>query len=256
MTDDELALESARGRMIGMISVLTVAMYSGFILTSYFALKSGAGGNNAEHLKTIYEHKGAFIMSGLFFSVGSILVAGVLVHILLAGRSRSKLVPKISLYAAVGGPVLAAVIFPAYVIAQVSAANKFADAAVHSNDVATKLLDSGFLHFTTTAYLFAQMVVAIAWVMTGVFGMRVGLLTRLVGIVAIAIGAANILAPPFAALLQVFWIGAMAIQLLGESSQTPPAWKLGRPVPWSEVAAVGRASFEDPQDFEKPSKGE
>jgi hypothetical protein len=84
--------------------------------------------------------------------------------------------------------------------------------------------------------------------------MRVGLLTRLVGSVAVAIGAASILAPPFAALLQVFWIGAMAIMLLGESAQTPPAWKLGRPVSWREVAATGASQHEDPKDFEKPGE--
>jgi hypothetical protein len=55
-------------------------------------------------------------------------------------------------------------------------------------------------------------------------------------------------------LLQVFWIGAMAIMLLGESAQTPPAWKLGRPVSWREVAATGASQHEDPKDFEKPGE--
>jgi hypothetical protein len=254
MTDHELALEKARGKMVGMLSVLTVAMFSGFILTSYFALKDAASGTNAEHLAAVYEHKVAYIMSGLFLAVGSVLVAGVLTHIILAARARTRVVPKLALFVSVGGPVLAAIVFPAYVLAQVSAASDFADAAQHTNAVATQLMDSGFLRFTTTAYLFAQLLVAIAWVMTGVFGMRVGLLTRLVGSVAVAIGAASILAPPFAALLQVFWIGAMAIMLLGESAQTPPAWKLGRPVSWREVAATGASQHEDPKDFEKPGE--
>ena len=87
--------------------------------------------------------------------------------------------------------------------------------------------------------------------MAGVYGMRLGLLTRLVGAVAIAIGFASVIAPPLAALLQVFWISAFAIMLLGEGPQTPPAWKLGRPVSWREVAETGAQPTADKEQLEE-----
>ncbi|MBJ7354649.1 MAG: hypothetical protein JHC98_07470 [Thermoleophilaceae bacterium] len=253
MTDDELTVERARARMVGLASVLTVAMFSGFIFTTWLALKDSSGGTNAKKLEAIADHKLAFVFSSFFFSIASLLVAAVLVHLILAARSRSTLVPKLALYAAIAGPVLAAIVYPAYTLAQVSAANKFADAPAQTAKVAQDLLNSNTIEFTTTLYLFAQLLVAIAWVMTGMYCMRLGLLTRLVGSVAIAIGLANLIAPPLAALLQVFWIGSIAIMLLGEGPQTPPAWKLGRPVTWREVAALGASgpASESPSDFKK-----
>lgn len=251
MTEEELTVEAARSRLVGLASVLTVAMFSAFILTSWFALKDASTGDQAKHLAAVYEHKLPYILSGFFLSIGSLLVAGVLTHIILAARSRSQLVPKVALYLAIAGPVIVALVFPAYTLAQVSAAKDFADAAQQTLAEAKKLSDSGAIKVTGNAYYFGQLLIAVAWVMTGIYGMRIGLVTRLVGAVAIAIGIANVIAPPFAALLQVFWIGAFAIMLLGESGQIPPAWKLGRPVPWSEVAAMGHAPQEDPNDFNK-----
>lgn len=252
MTDEELMLEGARGRLVGRASVLTVAMFSGFIFTTWLALRDASGGTNQQKLEAIADHKLAFIFSSFFFSIASLLVATVLVHLILAARSRSSAVPKVALYVAIAGPVLAALVYPAYTLAQVSAANKFVDAPAQTAAVAKDLLDSDAIQFTTTLYLFAQLLVAIAWVMTGVYSMRLGLLTRLVGSVAIAIGLANLIAPPLAALLQVFWIGAVAIMLLGDGPQTPPAWKLGRPVTWREVAAAGASGVEEnPSDFNK-----
>jgi hypothetical protein len=254
MTDDELRIEQARGRGVGLASVLTVAMFSAFIITSWLALRDASGGGNARRLIAIHEHKLPYVLSSFFLAVGSLLVAAMLAHIILAARSRSALVPKVALFATIAGPVLAAVVFPAFTLAQVSAAADFAAGAAHGEALARDLLGSTAIQVTTFLYMFAQAVVASAWVMTGIYGMRIGLLTRLVGSVAIAIGIANVIAPPFAALLSVFWIGAMAITLLGESAQTPPAWKLGRSVPWREVAAIAAAQGEDPADFEKPAQ--
>lgn len=253
MTDDELTIEHARARMVGLASVLTVAMFSGFIFTTWLALRDSSGGTNDKKLEAITDHKLAFIFSSFFFSIASLLVAAVLVHLILAARSRSRLVPSVALYVSIAGPVLAAVVYPIYTLAQVSAANKFADSSAQTAKLATDLLDSNSIQLSTTLYLFAQLLVAVAWVMTGMYCMRLGLLTRLVGSVAIAIGLANLIAPPLAALLQIFWIGAVAIMLLGEGPQTPPAWKLGRPVTWREVAAAGASgvSSENPSDFNK-----
>jgi hypothetical protein len=250
MTDEELQLEKARGRSVGLGAVLAVVLYSGFILTTYITVKAANGGGQARQLAAIHAHKIVYIFSGFFFAVASLMVAGVLLHLLLAARSRSRLVPKLAIYAAVVGPVLVALIYPVYTLAQASAAKKFVEGAVHTDAVAKHLSSSGLVEASTTVFRFALLVMALAWVMAGVYSMRVGLLTRLVAAVAIAIGVANFVAPPLAALLQIFWLGAVAIMFLGESDQTPPAWKLGRPVPWSEVNAA-QAAGEDPADFEK-----
>ena len=247
MTDQELEVEAARSRMVALASVLTVAMFSAFIFTTWLSLRDASGGTNEKKLETIIDNKLPYVLSSFFLAIASLLVAFVLVHLVLAARSRSTAVPKFTLIIAIAGPVLAALVYPIYTLAQVSAANKFVDAPVQTAQVATDLLNSGAVDFSTVLYQVAQLLVAIAWVMVGVHCMRLGLLTRLVGSVAIAIGIANMIAPPLAALLQVFWIGALAIMLIGDGPNTPPAWKLGRPVSWREVAETAAADADKDQ---------
>lgn len=251
MTDDELVVEKARGRMVGMVSVIAVTLYTAFYLTSYFALKDSEGTGNERLLSAAHDQKMLFILAGFFFAIGVLLSGGIISHLLLSARSRSALVPKVATYITLAGPAIYAIAYPIFTLAIIAAGKKFADSPQQTLAVANELTQSGSVKFGRSLEEFARLLVAIAWVMTGVYTMRVGLLTRLVGFVAVGIGALFLFAPTFSAFIQIFWIGAVAIQLLGDSAQTPPAWKLGRPVPWSEVAAMGRSISEDPKDFNK-----
>lgn len=253
MTDEMLALENARSRTVGLVSVMTVALFSCFILCSYFALKGATTSDAVKYLTAISEHKLLFILAGLFFSMATLFVAVLLTHVLFAVRQRTSRMAKFPLYVAIAGPILVALIYPVYTLFNVAAANDLVSAAHPTAEMAKDLASSSAIQVTRSVWVVGQILLTAAWVMTGIYGMRVGLLTRMMGFFAIAIGAANFIAPPFAALLQIFWIGAVAILLIGESAQTPPAWKLGRPVPWSEVDAMRRevGTDEDPSDFNK-----
>ncbi len=252
MTDEALAAEEARGRTVGLVSVATVALFSAFILCSYFALKDAQTGNNAKYLTEISQNKGLYIASGFAFAVANLLIALVLTHVLFAARQRSERVPRFPLYVAIFGPLIVAVIYPAYTLANVVAAGDFVDAVNQTAEFARQQANTSAIELTRGIWLVGQGLLTFAWLTTGLFGMRVGLLTRMVGTFAMAIGIANFIAPPFAALLQVFWVGAMAIMLIGESAQVPPAWKLGRPVPWREVDAMrAAAASEDTPDADE-----
>jgi hypothetical protein len=64
--------------------------------------------------------------------------------------------------------------------------------------------------------------------------MRVGLLTRFMGVLGIICGALIVL-PILSPLpiVQTFWLGAMALLLLGRwRSGVPPAWRTGEAQPW------------------------
>lgn len=240
MSEAELAQESERSRSVGLISVITVAMFSAFVVCQFFALKDASGGGSVAYLKTIEENKLIYILAGFFFSVATLFVAVALTHVLFAARTRTTRVPKLPLYMAVAGPVLVALVYPVYTLGYVSAASDFAASAQGGVELAKDLSGSTLITVASGAWRLGQAMLVVAWVAMGIYAMRLGLLTRMMGAFAIAIGVATLIAPPLAALLQVFWIGALAIMLLGESAQIPPAWKLGRPVPWSEVDAMRR----------------
>jgi hypothetical protein len=64
--------------------------------------------------------------------------------------------------------------------------------------------------------------------------MRVGLLTRFMGVLGVICGALIVL-PILSPLpiVQTFWLGAMALLLLGRwPNGVPPAWEAGEARPW------------------------
>ena len=151
MTDEELQIESARSRLVGLASVLAVAMFSAFIFLTWLSMRDASGGTNAKKLATIAENKLPFIASGFCFAIAAVLVSAVLVHLILAARSRSTSVPKIALYLAIGGPVLSALDLP-----RLHAHAGFSGEQVRrrlgpDGAAATDLLGSGANQVTTSA---------------------------------------------------------------------------------------------------------
>ena len=79
--------------------------------------------------------------------------------------------------------------------------------------------------------------------------MRVGLLTRFMGVLGIICGALIVL-PILSPLpiVQTFWLGAMAVLLAGRwPNGLPPAWETGEAVAWpsqSEVREARRKQME------------
>ncbi|MGB0872046.1 MAG: hypothetical protein ACPGYP_02800 [Solirubrobacterales bacterium] len=240
MTDEELVIENSRGRVVGVISVVTVAAMSAYFFCLWLVQKDRAAKpDQATDLVLISDNSGFFILAFFFLAVGSLLLAPVLLHLALAIRSRVPKAPRLIPILAVVGPVAVAIALPAFTFVQVSVANDFADGTIKTVAEATRLAQSDALDFTRYIYLVAQLVLAVAWAMVGVFSVRVGLLTKVVGYVAVAIGLASVIAAPLAAILSVFWIGAVSIMLLGRGSQRPPAWAFGRAVSWREIAEKG-----------------
>ena len=237
---EELLGEEARSRAVGIVSMLTVFCLSFSFFALYMVQRDAVkNGGDVAALLLIDAQKGWYIASYFFLAVGSLLVGSILVHILVAARTRTTAIPKFAPYLAIVGPVLVAIALPAFTLVQVGIAGDFAAGSVQTVAEAKRLLNGTAFEVTTALYRVALLLFATAWVMTGVYGMRTGLLTRLIGVVAIAIGAANVFAPPLAAIIQVFWIGSVSIMLMSKGGNKPPAWVLGRAVSWSEVQSTG-----------------
>lgn len=96
--------------------------------------------------------------------------------------------------------------------------------------------------FNSTAGVIAQVIgtaaelgLAFVFIMLGLNAMRVGLLTRFMGILAIISGVLFVI-PVFGAglpVVQAFWLIALAFILSGRNpAGLPPAWETGTAVPW------------------------
>lgn len=254
MSNDDLAVEAERSRAVAMLSVGTVIALFAAVFCFWLSAKDSAKADTnatVAQLVSINEHKGLYIFAFFMFAISTLLIAPVFAHLALAVRARVATTPKYLLIAAIAGPLIAAAALPAYMVAQVAAAGDFANAAVHTTAEANKLLDGTGIQITTWFFRIGQVAFGVTWALIGIAAMRAGLLTRLFGYVAVAIGVANVVGPPLAALISVFWVGAVAIMLLGKSVHVPPAWVMGRAVPWSEVAAIRASELENPDELEK-----
>jgi hypothetical protein len=89
--------------------------------------------------------------------------------------------------------------------------------------------------------LVGVLLLAMAFVLVSLNAMRVGLLTRFLGYLGMAAGAASLLlfgSPP-ALLVEIFWLIAIAYMLSGRwTAGEPEAWARGEAVPWPSAADV------------------
>lgn len=82
------------------------------------------------------------------------------------------------------------------------------------------------------------------WIsITSLEAMRVGLLTRFLGVFGIGAGLASAVGIPVAPALFIAWIGSVAVLAVGYwPGGRPPAWDAGRAVPWDEADALERSA--------------
>lgn len=240
MSDDELASEDARGRIVAFVSIGIVACMSASFFFLWLVQKNAERGSELnDRLLLLNEHAGSYIAAQFFLAVGILLTSAILLHLAMAISQRVPSTPRALTIACIAGPAAIAIVLPAFTLLEISVAKDFADGANQTLKQAEELRGGVAFSIVQFAYLFGTLFYAVAWMMVGIFSVRTGLLTRLVGYTAVAIGLANVIAPPLAGIVTVFWVGAVTIMLLSRGGQKPPAWVLGRPVPWSEVAAKG-----------------
>jgi hypothetical protein len=97
--------------------------------------------------------------------------------------------------------------------------------------------------------LAARLGLIIGMVYISLQALRAGLLTRFMGSLGIALGAAVLLIPPvvfFAAVIWAFFLGYLGLLFLGRlPAGRPPAWETGEAIPWQrpgEEPPPGRSS--------------
>jgi hypothetical protein len=106
--------------------------------------------------------------------------------------------------------------------------------SVQTNAAAKHIVDTGGLKISAGAMLAGQLALGFAFVIISLNAMRVGLLTRFMGVLGIIVGVLFVI--PIGSpvpVVQAFWLGALAYLLSGHwPSGVPPAWASGRAEPW------------------------
>lgn len=256
MGEDELAAERAQMRVVAWASFIAAAcliVAVGLYVMVFADAVKDAGTSRADldvaHLTAVHEHNAQWIMYGLFTAVAFAMIAVVLGFLATAARRRQPELPKIIAQVAYGGPALVAVAAPLTVIAWIVAANDFITSTAGAHAAAAAAFDQALPLVTNYVAMFANIVAAVAWLAIGLYCRRVGVITRLVGGVALTIAVVSLFmvaSPPVLSyVLQFFWMVAVGVMLLASPQTQPPAWNLGTVVSWNEVRAARDAALYD-----------
>jgi hypothetical protein len=199
------------------------------------------------------DHAAALIGSGIVTALGMLGLAWAVTFLAVATRARRPEFIRLAVYITLVGGVLFAIASVLQEVATVLAVQDFLDGP-RTVDAAR---DSGATSLLITASLLGQ--IGPLCVVAGLFlvslnAMRVGLLTRFLGILGVVGAVLTVLPLIPLPLVQTFWLLAVGMLLLN-TRQLPPAWRTGQAEPWPtamEAAQRRRAAEERKQGIRRP----
>ncbi|MBI5310445.1 MAG: hypothetical protein HZB14_05400 [Actinobacteria bacterium] len=246
LSAEEVAAEAARGRIASLFALGAVLCTSGSMIAAQSMLKDATEVDNwAERLVLFHDNKSAMVIAAILFAVATGLTLPVLLHLATAIRARRPTLPRIVIHLSIAGPLLMALAIPAAALLYTSAANDFAAGTVKTIAEAKRLSQNDGVTAAMIALQAGSIAAGFAWVMIGVYGMRSGLLTRMVGWFTVVVGVITAMItslsfatnsiPSLVELIRVFVLGAIAVMLVGAPEKRPPAWREGRAIPWPKI---------------------
>ena len=259
MTPDEILAEEAAGRQRAGFAALAAALLTilGVVLTtlgqpsaSKFddkvvtvvdAIGRTANGQPippgriSAFAVEVGQHPWVPILGAVVYGLGSLAIFFAMAYLFRAARARRPGMPQIALILAAVGSVGFGVGRAVSEVARYLGARSFVDAVDKTNSAATDAL-------SPTATLVGQLIwetsalaLGFAIAIISLNAMRVGLLTRFMGVLGVIVGVAvaPILPIDQQGIIRVFWLAALGMLFLGRlPSGTPKAWTTGRAEPW------------------------
>src|SRR3954447_25105281 len=255
-TDDPLAREARNGpraafaaglaALCGLTGSIITALLNGQgppaesnVVTLGDALTSAAAGRPPPqgHGATVLIYQGnhaiAFTIGGLLIAIAAVAAYPAMAYLYGAAHARGR-VPRAALILTAVGAAGAGVGIAVSQTGLTLAAANFVDAADHTNSAAVDTTNAPLVIAAATLGAIASVLLAIGFLLICLHAMRVGLLTRLMGIVGMFAGATIVIRDldPFGA-IRSFWLVALALLILGRMPKgRPPAWSVPEAVPW------------------------
>jgi len=230
MSPAELERERRRGRVAAAAAVVgAVALYAAVVWSQ--SVYPDAPDNKADKLRYFDRHAGDIIGAAAVQSLAMLMLAVVALHLYRAARARRPDEPAIVAVMGVYGPVVLALVTIVAAVAQVKIAGDFADRSAQTIAAAENALEDPALVVPRYVGISAALALAFWLVKGSLDAMRIGLLTRFMGILGIALGPAFVL--QFGSLVLPVWLVALAALFWGYWPRgMPPAWESGEARPW------------------------
>src|SRR5665213_1465948 len=178
-------------------------------------------------------HQVTLILAALLSAVGAVAMSFPLRYLAAAERLRSPAPSPIVGYLARYAPIVMAVFLPAYELSLVIGAHSYLSGSARTAAAITASTGGPVRFGFAIIVTLAELAVAGAFVMVGLRSMRVGLLTRMMGIVAILSGVLFLVPLTPLPVVQALWLiffGATLQQFGGRP--LPEAWTVAEARPW------------------------
>lgn len=210
--------------------------------------------STVEALRDFHENRGALLLAAVLKAVALAAFALSLYYLFKAASARSESVRPGLVGVVIAGPLFLAALDVLFWLAIDPAATDFVTpgggAGIPIGEYADDLVeDQGLLSVYQGVALAGPIGFTFAVVYTTLWGMRVGLLTRFVGTLGIALGVAQILIPFMLVALMVWvaWVGLIFIDRI--PGGRPPAWAAGEAIPWPKPGEEPQQPREAPDEM-------
>lgn len=280
--DDTLAWEARHARtaaiaagaaaLCGLTGSIVTALlngrapsYEARVLTLVDTLSRAAAGRpqppGHAALLLLYQgrHALAFAAGGLLIAIAVLAAYPAMAYLYRAARARGRAPRAALILLAVGAAAGGIGIAVSQVALTIEAAN-FVDAADHTNSAALDAQQTPIIVAGATLGALGSVLFAVGFLLVCLHAMRVGLLTRLMGVVGMFAGATVVIRDldPFGA-IRSFWLAALALLILGRRpSGRPPAWSVPEAVPWpsqQQIREQREAARRARGEPERPARG-
>ena len=215
------------------------------------AFESGAMGDQSSQLTPVFQYyvdrPFVFVGSALLQAIAMLGLAWAVTFLAVATRARRPELPRYLLYVTLVGAVLVAVAALLNGVGRLVAINSFLDGD-RTVDAARDVNGQPLL---ATAFLIGQLAplaLAAGLLLVSLNAMRVGLLTRFLGVLGMISGGLTVFSGffLFGPFVQAFWLLSLGFVFLNIGrAGAPPAWSTGQAEPWPsqrEVAAARQSS--------------
>jgi MFS family permease len=173
------------------------------------------------------------ILGAVLFGIGSLAIYFAMAYLFRAVRARKPEFQQIALVMAAIGAVGFGLGRAVSEIARYLGARDFVDASDHTNSAASDALSPSASLIGQVIWQAAALALGFAFVLIALNAMRVGLLTRFMGVLGIIVGVTFVLPLDQQGIIRVFWLGALGVLFLGRMpSGMPKAWTTGNAEPW------------------------
>lgn len=212
-------------------------LVAGTIVRQAVALSDDPDGDR-EFLVAIDDNSGAFLASSALQALAFLALIGVFLYLGRAVLARRPGLPGMLIWLGVVGPLLLAIAGVLSDLARLDIADEFLASGARTEARAEDLIDDRSVAAAAVGSA-GTLAIALALVFFSINAMRVGLLSRFMGVVGAIIGALYvlpILAGPL--VVQLFWLIALGVLFLGAwPGGRGPAWATGEAVEWPSARA-------------------